>query len=402
MIREKNALLMVTLILLALGVVMVFSSSFISAERSSKFGDGYVFLRKHIQWLMASIAIMLVTMHVDYHFWRRAAPALLAVSCVLLVLVMIPGVGTELNGAKRWFRFGGIGFQPSEFSKLAVVLAFAAMISAEPTRLREFRRGFLPAVAILGLTCGLVMLEPDIGGAFFIGLMGCILLFVGGARILHALPFVAASIPVGLWLVTHKFAHAKDRIAVFLNPELDPLGKGHQIKQALIALGAGGKAGVGLGRSQQKLFFLPERHTDFILAILGEELGFLGTGAVVLLFVVFLWCGWVVARKAPDLLGFLISIGVLLGVAIQALLNVAVVTALIPTKGIGLPFISFGGSGMFFTMAGLGVLLNVASQVEKRKADAEIGILARPEPSAPAQQSVGVRPEEARPGVQPA
>jgi cell division protein FtsW len=359
--REANILLGTVFCLLALGVVMVYSSSATVASEAAKFGsDPCFFLKRQALWVAVSLVVLLVFANIDYHRWQRLAFPLLVLSAGLLVLVLVPSIGRCANGARRWLTVGPFNFQPSEMAKVAVLLYAAAYASAGPERFASFWRGFLPGFTALGLVCALVICEPDVGTALFLGGVGTAVFLVGGARWRHVFGLGGAAVGAASVLFISKLDYVQHRVAVYLDPTLDPLGKGHHLLQSEIALGSGGLFGVGLGQSQLKLFFLPERHTDFIFAIIGEELGFVGAAAVVCAYVLLLVCGWRICRRAPDRLGLLLSAGALLSIIAQAAVNMAVVTGLLPTKGIALPFVSYGGSALVAAAAAAGMILNVA------------------------------------------
>lgn len=368
MTTPRNMILLIVLMLAVFGVVMVYSASFVAAENSEKFGDGYYFFRKQILWLMISLVGMFVSSQIPYRFWRKMAVPVLLLTVALLVVVLVPGVGTAVGGARRWIRYGHFGFQPSELAKLAIVFFMGRICSNEPSRVRTFFSGFVPAMGVLGLVCLLIVVEPDIGTAFFIGILGCSLFLIGGGRLLYILPALALALPAGYFAVMAFFPHARDRVATFLRPELDLLGKGHQVRQSLIALGSGGPLGVGLGASRQKLSFLPEEHSDFIFSVIGEELGFVGAMGVILLFLLLLWYARKVSLSVPDAFGAMTAFGIGLWIVGQAAFNIAVTSGAVPTKGISLPFISFGGSHLFTSMVAIGVLLNIAGQVNEASA----------------------------------
>jgi cell division protein FtsW len=356
----QHSLLAVVALLLAVGIVMIYSAT---AARSIEFSDSTYRLRRQILWALLSIIGMTLAWGTDYREVTKRSTWLLAGAGALLLLVLIPGLGHQVGGARRWFRFSVVSFQPSEFAKIAVVIFAAAYAVTRRDRIKEFRKGFLPAFAAVAGVALLIMMEPDFGTAVFLGTVGVIVLIVGGIRLLHLLPFAAAGgagILGILLLAPQKFAHVWNRLAVWWNPASDPLGGAHQLNQSLIALGSGGQFGVGIGQSMQKLYFLPEHHTDYIFAILGEELGFMGTAGVIVLFMVFIWQGMKIAAGARDRLGFLLAFGITFQIGLQAAMNIAVVTASIPPKGISLPFISFGGSSLFFLMAEVGILANIA------------------------------------------
>jgi len=364
--KTSNILICIVLLLLAFGIIMVYSSSFLTAEASSHANDGFFFLRKQLIWIILSFVLLMIVKEIPYQFWSKIDWIILGIITILLLLVLIPGIGTVHSGARRWFRFGGIGLQPSELAKLALIIFISSFVSKDPSRIKHFKGGFMPLMIICGLVCGLILIEPDLGTTLFLGLVIVLLLIVAGVKILHFVPFFIMGIPVIMYFVVHKFTYVHNRLAVFLNPELYlNSAAGYQVKQSLIGLGSGGLWGCGLGCSKQKLFFLPQQHTDFIFSIVGEELGFLGIMSILLLFVIFLWHARKVIIRIPDLFGSLLALGITLMVMLQALINIGVVTASLPAKGIAFPFISFGGSSLCALMIGIGILLNIVAQAEK-------------------------------------
>ncbi|NUN47353.1 MAG: putative lipid II flippase FtsW [Candidatus Brocadiae bacterium] len=356
---SRGAFVFCVLALCALGTVMIYSATVTTADRV--LGDGDSTLVKHLFWLGLALCGFAAAATLDWRKWEPAAPWLFAGSAALLLAVLIPGVGAEVNGARRWFRAGSMSFQPSELMKIALPVFLAWLLTRDPARVRTFRGGFLPAAGAIACAAGLTALEPDFGTAALLAASGGLVALLGGVRFAHALPPVLAVIPVVGIAAWSRFDHVKARLAIFLDPDADPLGKGYQLKQGLIGLGAGGKYGVGLGLSKQKLFFLPEKHTDYIFSILGEELGFVGTIGVVVLFLLLLWHGRTIARRCASSFGALATAGMLVTVGLQAAMNIAVVTASVPPKGISLPFISFGGSGLLFTMVAMGFVVAVGS-----------------------------------------
>ncbi|MFA5793614.1 MAG: putative lipid II flippase FtsW [Candidatus Brocadiia bacterium] len=361
MLNNHHKILLITLALVAFGIIMVYSSSFFQAEGSRSIHDGYFFAKRQFIWIVISIIAMFIVRAVPYHVWDRLSPLLLLGTWVLLVAVLIPGIGHKAGGASRWLRFGPIGFQPSEFAKLVVIMFIASFINKNPQDVKSLKKGFLPIAGVVGLTVLLILVEPDIGTAFFVTLISGILMVIGGVRLRQLIPIGVVGLSIALFAAIEFYPHVQDRLKVFLNPQADVAGKGYQVHQSLIGLGAGGLTGVGIGLSNQKLFFLPQQHTDFILAIIGEELGFLGVLAVLALFMGLMWYSRKVSKESPDLFGSLTALGIGLSITVQALFNIAVVSGAIPTKGISLPFISFGGSGMLAAMVGIGILLNIAS-----------------------------------------
>lgn len=362
--------------LLSLGLVMVYSASFVSAEK--RFGSPTFFLERHCIYLLAGCMAFAVGALTDYHHLARKWRWLLLAAFGLLVLVLIPGLGERLNGARRWFSFGPLTLQPSEVAKPLLIVGLAGWAVARKGLIGTFRDGFLPGAALAGGAVLLVALEPDLGtAALLTAVLGSILI-VSGVRLTHALPAVFVAVPVGAICAWSRLEYIQARIAEFLSSTPDAQGRGYQVTQALIAQGSGGLLGAGIGQGNAKLLFLPEAHNDFIFALVGEEMGMIGALGVIACFALLVWQGWRIAQRAPDLLGSLIALGVTLMVGLQAAMNIAVVTRSMPTKGISLPLISYGGSSLVFTLFALGLLLNIAAH---RQATHTIGVRRTPEPS---------------------
>ncbi len=348
---------MVTVALLAIGVVMVYSASAINAYML--YGDSAYYLKRHLLYLLIGIIASLWIMSVDYDVIKRYIKPALIVSFVLLVAVLIPGISREIAGARRWFRFSFLSFQPSQVAKLVLILYFADVLSRKQSEIKSFYRGFMPPMIMLGLSVALILKEPDLGTAVAISVVSFIMLFVAGIRLAHLLPVLVSSFPALAVIILVKPYRMK-RILAFLNPWQDPQGIGFQIIQSYIALGSGGLLGVGLGQSRQKLLYLPGCHTDFIFSIIGEELGLIGAGAVIILFMIFVWLGIKIAVRSRDLFGHLAALGITCMIGLEAIINISVATGSIPTKGLSLPFISYGGSSLVFDMAAVALLLNIA------------------------------------------
>jgi cell division protein FtsW len=345
------------LALVTLGVVMVYSASaIIAAER---FGDPFFFLKKQLFWAALGAAGLWGAMRLDYRMLERLVVPLLALSFVLLVLVLIPPVGQSINGTRRWFRLGPLSFQPVELAKIALVLYLASFLARRPEVIRSFRRGLLPLLLVAGGMAGLTILQPDLGNSLTLVVLAMALAYLAGARTSHLVAVVTAALPVVGLLVALK-PYRWRRMVAFINPWDDPQGSGFQMIQSFLALGSGGWLGRGLGESKQKLFYLPEPYTDFIFAIVGEELGLLGALVVIALFAVVVWRGLRVGYRAPDAFGSYLALGLTLMLTTQALVNLGVVMGVLPTKGLPLPFISFGGSALLMTMFSAGVLLNIS------------------------------------------
>jgi cell division protein FtsW len=352
-----RCVLAITYVLLVLGLIMVFSASGIMAE--TRYGDSTYFLKRQGLWLVLGLIVMHVTANMDYHVWQRMAPYVMVGTGLLLLVVLIPLLGSEVKGARRWIRWGGVSLQPAEMAKVAVVIYLASFLSRKEGHVEEFRSGFLPPVVLVGGMAGLVLLEPDMGTAVVLGLVLVCLLFSGGARLSHLGGLVAVLLPLAA-AVAYGSEYRRKRLLSFIDPWQDPMDTGFQLSQSFVALGSGGILGVGLGESKQKLFFLPEVHADFVLALIGEELGYVGTASLIVLFGFFVLKGFQISGKAPDKLGSQLALGVTLLVGGQALINAGVVAGLLPTKGLTLPLVSYGGSSLVVTLLGIGILLSVS------------------------------------------
>ncbi len=353
--------LVLVLTLVAFGLVMLFSASY--AVALYRRGDAYAYIRPQLLYAALGLAAMWLASRVDYHIYHKLAWPVLGVSLVLLAAVLFM---PEYNGCKRWLVIPGVGtLQPSEIAKFAVVLAFAHIISLNASRMGSFAVGVLPFGLVLGAVAVLMLLEPHLSGTLLILGIGAVLMFVGGTALrwfvlagAGAVCAVAAAVAVMPGLVPY----AASRLASWLDPFADPLGDGHQTIQSLYAIGSGGATGLGLGNSRQKHLFVPEPQNDFIFSILCEELGFVGALAVVALFVLLLLRGITLAVRAPDRFGGLLVVGFVVQVAMQAALNIAVVTNTIPNTGISLPFFSSGGTSLMMLLGEMGIVLSVSRQ----------------------------------------
>jgi cell division protein FtsW len=346
-----------TLILLAIGVIMVFSASAVTAEQ--KFGDAYYFLKQQLMWVVIGITAMIVAMKIDYFRVKKLALPFLIVGFLLLVAVLIPGVGKEIKGAQRWIRIGPTGIAPSEMIKLCLVFFMAYSLSENGEKLKLFTKGLLPHLGILGLALLLIMLQPDLGTAFAIAGTVYLMLMAAGARWGHLIGVAVIGLVGTLALIVLE-PYRMRRLTAFIDPWQSPLDAGFQTIQSLYALGSGGLFGVGLGRSRQKMFYLPEQHTDFIFSILGEELGYLGVIVVLALLFLFVWRGLRTAITSPDAFGSMLAVGITCMIGLQAMINIGVVSGSLPVTGITFPFLSYGGSSLLFTLTGVGILLNIS------------------------------------------
>lgn len=358
--KEVDFTLLFTVVLLVvIGIIMVFSASTASAYYRT--GDSYYFLKKQMLWAALGFGAMFVLSNFNYQNYKRLARHILLGAIIFLLTVFIPGLGVELNGARRWIMVGGHTVQPSEFAKLAVIIFTASSLSRKGEKIRSFLKGVLPQLIVAGVIFGLIVLQPDFStGVLVMGIV-FVMIFIAGANIAHLLGLtVPGLVMLGILIATEEYRMR--RWTSFLDPFKDPQGAGYQIIQSLYALGSGGLFGLGLGRSRQKFFYIPLPQNDFIFSIIGEELGFIGTFTVVLLFMLLIWRGIRIAIHAPDLFGSLLATGIVAMIAIQVIMNIAVVTSSMPVTGIPLPFISFGGSSLLFSLSGIGILLNISRQ----------------------------------------
>lgn len=350
-------LLVSVLVLLSVGVVMVYSAS--SVEALALYHTTSYFLKRQIVWAALGLIVMVVLSRVPYDRWARWSVPLFAFTVFCLILVLVPHVGVKINGARRWIGAGPLLFQPSELAKLSVVLLFALTLTRRNAPISDFRRGFLPHLGAVAALFALIIKEPDLGTALSLGGTAIVMMIVAGADVVHIIGLFLLAVPaVAAMVVTEPYR--MQRILAFIDPFKDPLGSGYHTIQALLALGSGGLIGTGLGHSALKFFYLPEAHTDFIFAILAEELGFVGGTAVIALFFVFAWRGYRAALASADPFASVLAVGLTTMILLQAVLNIGVVTDSLPVTGVPLPFISYGGSSLLFTLAAVGILLNIS------------------------------------------
>lgn len=358
--RKTSSLLLVSVILLvAVGIVVLASASSVQGQKRT--GNPHHYLQQQVVWLLIGAAGAGFLYKRDYRLLEKYALFIFIATLILLILVLIPGIGSKINGSRRWLRLGPMSLQPSEIAKLGLLVGLAAWMSFIQNQAPQWKRTFLYPMAGLGGTALLVLMEPDFGTTVLLGLSGMAVLFAGGTNILLLLGTAVVG-GTGLGLAIMADDVRRERILAFLDPVAHPEAAFHLI-QSKTAFIRGHWFGVGLGNSIQKHQYLPEAHTDFILAIFGEELGFVSVIGVMLLFVIILFCGIRIAMRAPDRFGSLLAFGITILIATQAAINVAVVTGAMPTKGLPLPFISYGGSSMLISLACVGILLNIAAHV---------------------------------------
>ena len=357
-LEEYDLIIMLMAIALTcFGVVMVYSASSVMAAK--RFHDGFFFLKRQGLFSLLGFAIMLVVMRVDYHTWKHLAVPALLLCLVLLGLVLIPGIGGRAGGSSRWLKLPGFNLQPSEMAKLALIMYMAYSLDKKQDKVKSLTAGFIPYMIVLMFLIGFLVLQPDLGGALTLAAVAMVMLFAAGTRLTYIFSMFLLALP----LLAIKLSHGyhKGRIDAFLNPWSDPEGKGFQIIQSWLALGTGGVFGQGLGEGKQKLFYLPEAHTDFILSVVGEELGFLGVGVIIGMFFLLVQRAMRIAVAAPDTFGRFLALGIAVLFGIEATVNMGVVTGLLPTKGLALPFISYGGSSLLISLFSVGILLNISS-----------------------------------------
>jgi cell division protein FtsW len=356
----SSILLFIVMSLITLGVIMLYSTSGVLGVE--KHGDAFWYLKRQLIWVGLSVSALLVTSRIDYQLYRVFAVPLALFSIVLLVMAITPGVGVMRGGSWRWLSFGPVNFQPSELAKLSCVILVAWWMSKVQRDAGSFRRGLAVPLLFVSIYSVLIILEPDFGTTMLIGAVGLTVMFVGGTRVGYLLVAGVGGL-CAMALLIAQDSERRARLLAFLEPEKYSSGDAFQLMQALYAFVTGGGMGVGLGESMQKRHYLPEAHTDFIFAILGEELGLQVTLPVLIMFLMFFVCGVLVANNCEDRFGKLLGFGIAFLITVQAAINIGVVTGSLPTKGITLPFISFGGSSMLMTLAMVGILINISFDV---------------------------------------
>jgi cell division protein FtsW len=363
---EGGAVFVLTAILVSVGLVMVYSASAVMAQ-----GQGLVphhYLLRQMSGAVVGLVGLVLAAQLDYRRLRPLAWPLLGASALMLLVLVIPGtesIAPRANGARRWLLVGPVGIQPSEVAKLALLIWTAALVVKKQDRLRSLSEGLLPFLIVWGAMTGLVLLQPDLSTASLTLILVGLVAYAGGARPAHFIALGALAVPV-LWSQVTRVAYRMERVVAFLDPQADVSDLGYQINQALIAVGSGGALGRGFGRGQQKFGFLPEPHNDFIVAMIGEEWGFLGLAAVTLLFIAFALIGYRIARGAADLFGFLLAVGMTNLIVVQAFLHMAVNLALVPPTGVTLPLVSYGRSSLIVSLVAAGILISVARISDRR------------------------------------
>lgn len=352
-------LLFPVLLLVGMGIVMVYSAS--SALALKKFGSDYFFLKKQAMFSLIGIVVLVVFSYIPFRIYRLLTYPGLAVGILLLAAVCFSGWGVSAGGASRWLQIGPLQFQPSELARLALVIYMAYSMSKKGEQLRDFYVGFMPHFMVLAVFTALLLAQPDFGSVVIFAALTWIMLFVGGCRITHLLSVIILLAPM-IWLLLTNADYRVRRLMSFLDPWQYPADEGYQIVHSLMAFGTGGITGAGIGKGYQKLFYLPEPHTDFIFSVVGEELGLIGVAAVILLYGIMLMRGIHIARQARDPFGAFLAMGITVTIGLQVCINMGVALGMLPTKGLTLPFLSYGGTSLLINMAAVGIMMNIGAR----------------------------------------
>jgi cell division protein FtsW len=356
-------LLIVVLALVGFGIVMVYSTTAILA--GDRLGDPFFFLKRQALYAAIGMTLMILMMFIPHEMLKRWAYPFLIVSILSLIAVLIPGIGYRAGGSMRWLRIYSLSFQPSEFAKLGLIIFLSYFLTKKEEKIRSFSFGFLPTLVLSGGVIALVLKEPDFGTAIFLTALVFLFLFVSGARVIYIAASFVVALPVAYYFLTN-VAYRYQRLLSFIRPWDDPGGTSFQIIQSFLCFGSGGLFGLGLGEGRQKLFFLPAPHTDFIFSVIGEELGLVGAMVMVLLFFIFTLRGIAIANGLEDRFSSYLALGVTLMISLQAVINMGVVLGLLPTKGLTLPLISYGGTSLITNLVGVGILLRLSTQAAGR------------------------------------
>lgn len=361
--KSPDFILMITTIALVfIGIIMVFSSSW--PEAMVEYNDGYRFLKRQIVSASLGFAAMIFCMNLDYKIYKKFALPIFLLSMLSCLMIFTP-LGIEIKGARRWINLGFTTFMPSDIMKIGSVIYLASYLTRNRKNLKSFVKGTIPTLIVIGIACAMIYIQKDLGTTLSLAMTLMAMFFIAGIKLNHLL-FMAGGGALFLYLsiVSEGNEYRLSRWTTFLDPFADKLDAGWQVVQSLYALGSGGLFGLGLGKSRQKFFYIPEAYNDFIFSIIGEELGLIGSLTVLFLFLVLIWRGIVIALKTEDLFGSLLATGITAQIAMQALINIAVATSSIPTTGITLPFISYGGTSLLFYMASVGILLNISRKAK--------------------------------------
>lgn len=355
---SEKAILFPVLLLCGIGIIMVYSAS--SAIGMEDHNSAFFFMKKQAFFFCISLCVMFVTASLPYRLYKSISYFILFAAIILLVAVLFPSLSIKAGGANRWLHVAGITFQPSEFTKLALILFLGYSLSKKQEQIRLFSVGFFPHLMIFLLLSFLIIIQPDFGTLVVLGMITWGMMFIAGVKLIHLLSPLPLIIPV-LYFFVYKVDYRLERIMVFLNPWADPYNAGYQITHSLKAFGSGGFFGKGIGLGMQKMHYLPEPHTDFIFSIIGEELGLMGVGIVLSLYLILLLKGISIAKKSGTLFGAITAAGLTIYIAVQVIINTGVALGALPTKGLTLPFISYGGTSLMINMAAIGILMNIGA-----------------------------------------
>jgi cell division protein FtsW len=356
-------LLLAVLFLVGVGMVMVYSAS--GPLAMQQYHSDYYFLKRQVTFALLSILALVFCRYLPYRIYRAFSYPFLILSLILLVAVHIPGLGNEAGGAKRWLDLGLLKFQPSEVARLALIVYLAYSLEKKQKLLNQFAIGVVPHLMVLVIFSAILFTQPDFGSLVIFWILGLIMMFIGGVKIIHLASILLPAVMAGWWFMTFE-EYRIHRIIMFLNPWEYATTLGYQTIHSLMAFGTGGIFGVGLGKGYQKLFYLPEPHTDFIFSVIGEELGMIGVLIIISLYAVIFYRGLIIARNAADIFGCFIAMGITVAMGLQICINMGVALGMLPTKGLTLPFISYGGTSLLLNMAAIGILMNIAADRNKR------------------------------------
>jgi len=348
----------VTLLLVTIGTIMIYSSSSIIA--SEKFSDEYYFLKRQIVFVFLGLAALVIMSKIPYLYWKKLAYVGVLVSLILLSLLLVPGWGVKAGGATRWLKIGSFSFQVTEVVKVALIIFLAHYLTKKREYAKKFSRIFIVPLTVTALIISLILFQPDFGTSVIIVTVAMIMFYLAGSRVLHLTMLASLFIPAAVMLVLGE-SYRLQRLLSFVDPWKDPTNSGFHIIQSFLSFGSGGPFGVGIGNGMQKLFYLPEPHTDFILSVIAEEGGFLGVAIIIILFAVLIFRGFMISFNANNIFGTLLSAGLTTILVLEAFINMAAVMGLVPTKGLVLPFLSYGGTSLVMSMAAIGIILNISS-----------------------------------------
>ncbi len=367
-VNTKNELILDTglllpiLSLVGIGLIMVYSSS--SALALKNYGNSYYFVKKQLIFALSGAFILFTCANIPYRLYRYLAYVFLLITTVLLIATKFTGYAHSAGGATRWITMGAFSFQPSEFARLAIVIYLAYSLDKKKEKLQDFSIGFIPHIIVVGLISVLILLQPDFGSVVILGMIAWIMMFVGGVKLTHLFLPLLLILPCAYLFMTNAEYRLK-RLLSFIDPWKYPTDEGYQIIQSLYAYGKGGLFGTGFGEGLQKLFYLPEPHTDFIFSVIGEELGFFGVMIIITLYIIIIWRGIMISKNSDDSFGSILALGITTAIGLQICINIFVTMGLLPTKGLTLPLLSYGGTSLLLNLASLGILINIGASVKK-------------------------------------